>query len=254
MEDKFLVFTYEAVTDVEIKDKTMLSFIFEDDEGFFSFLVDKLSVSENDLFFDQNLYLHTASLYFTKEKLAALNKPKKESEVDVSVAVKESSMQENLLKQSILKIKSLFEDIKDGKNSLSFIILLLFSYAYGLIHALGPGHGKTLVGTYFLSNDRSYSKALFISLMIGVVHTFSAFLLTLVIYFFINQFLAQVLSDTVIYTTKISALIIIAIALYLIYKKYVAYKAMKQKSYHFSTSPHISTCAWSSGKGDPKLH
>ena len=82
------------------------------------------------------------------------------------------------------------------------------------VHSLGSGHGKTLVASYFLSNEKSYSKALFISMAIGFIHTFSAFLLTLVVYFMVNTFLAQFLNNTVFYTTKISALIIF-IALFL---------------------------------------
>ena len=130
--------------------------------------------------------------------------------------------------------------------------MLFFAYLYGVIHALGPGHGKTLVASYFLSNDKSYAKALFISIAIGVVHTFSAFILTLVIYFMVNTFLAQFLDDTVYYTTKISALIIISIALYLFYTKYRAYKALqtlnKKQKFTFSTTPHIPTCSCSSCK------
>lgn len=132
----------------------------------------------------------------------------------------------------------------------------MFAYLYGVIHALGPGHGKTLVASYFLSNEKSYSRALFVSLAIGVVHTFSAFILTLIIYFMVNTFLSSFLNDTVFYTTKISAIIIITIALYLLYKKYKAYKAIqeakKQPSFHFSTTPHANTCSCGSCKVDEK--
>ena len=138
---------------------------------------------------------------------------------------------------------------------MTYLFLLFFAFGYGVIHAMGPGHGKTLVASYFLSNDRSYTKAFFISLAIGVVHTFSAFILTLVIYFLVNTLLAQFLDDTVYYTTKISALIIITIALYLIYKKYLLYRQVEEEKnnpqFKFSTSPvHISTCGCASCKVD----
>jgi ABC-type nickel/cobalt efflux system permease component RcnA len=134
------------------------------------------------------------------------------------------------------------------------MLLLFFAYLYGVIHALGPGHGKTLVASYFLSNERSYTKAFGVSVAIGVVHTFSAFLLTLVVYYVVSTFLAQFMNDTIFYTTKISALIIIGIAIYLLVKKYKAYKELErqklQPAMRFSTMPHIETCACATCKVD----
>jgi len=262
MIDNFLVFSYDSFTDLEIKDKLMLSFLFEDDESYFSFITSSISISEdeNKLYYENNLYLFTASIFFSyspfdaKEEVPNKIEEKEQaitSETQEKEEVKTASLQENLLKSSISEIKSLFKSIKDEKNPLTYMFLLFFAYIYGAIHALGPGHGKTLVGSYFLSNDRSYSKALFISLAIGVVHTFSAFLLTLIIYFIVDTFLAQFLDESIYYTTKISAIIIISIAIYLIYKKYKAYKKIKNApKYSFSANPHVETCSCSSCKVD----
>ncbi|MFA6138194.1 MAG: DUF1007 family protein [Sulfurimonas sp.] len=264
MISNFLVFTYDSEVNIEIKDKSAISLAFEDNESYFSFVTTKINVSKSEFsHHSENLYLFTASVLFSnmqsepqpKEEIQATSQEANQTKIEEIAAVKkEESLQANILKESITKIKSLFESIKDEKNPLTYLFLLFFAYIYGVIHALGPGHGKTLVASYFLSNERSYSKALFVSLAIGVVHTFSAFLLTLVIYFFVNTFLAQFLNDTVFYTTKISAVIIIIIALYLIYQKYKAYKkianAKKSSEFKFSTTPHVSTCGCASCKVD----
>ena len=255
MVNELLVFSYDANINIDVKDNSTLSFLFEDDESFFSFIVSSFSVKNGDLYYKQNLYLFTASIFFkhTPFEIKQMQiKPQeiKESEKELQI-LETDNIQENLLKSSITKIKTLFESIKDEKNPFTYLFLLFFAYAYGAVHALGPGHGKTLVGSYFLSNDRSYSKALFISLAIGVVHTFSAFLLTLIIYFVVDTFLAKFLDNSIFYTTKISALIIIAIALYLIYQKYKAYKEIKKtSSYSFSINPHTNSCACNSCKVD----
>jgi nickel/cobalt exporter len=258
IENGFLVFYYDAVVDVNVQNKSTLSFSFEDDEAYFGFVILDVNLHGTQLHHTQNIYLFTASLLFSDTALeksapSIANPEPTEVKKEIKVEeIKEPSTQANILKESIIKIKSLFESIKDEKNPLSYLLLLFFAYLYGLIHALGPGHGKTLVASYFLSNQRSYSKALYVSLAIGVVHTFSAFLLTLIIYFMVNSFLAQFMSDTVFYTTKISALIIISIALYLIYTKYKAYKQLRQASeapaFKFSTTPHVATCACASCK------
>ncbi|MFA6191429.1 MAG: DUF1007 family protein [Sulfurimonas sp.] len=266
MISNFLVFTYDSEVSIPIRDKSAISLAFEDNESYFSFVTTKINVSKNEFaHHSENLYLFTASVLFSdmqtqnepqpKEKIKTTAQEANQTKIEeVTIPKKEESLQANILKESITKIKSLFESIKDEKNPLTYLFLLFFAYIYGVIHALGPGHGKTLVASYFLSNERSYAKALFVSLAIGVVHTFSAFLLTLVIYFFVNTFLAQFLNDTVLYTTKISAIIIIIIALYLIYQKYKVYKrisnAKKSSGFTFSATPHIATCGCASCKID----
>ena len=257
-----LVFSYDAKLQKVLMHNDSLSISLVDDESYFTFKMRELDVNKCDFAYSKNLYSHIASILFKDKSLIhEISKPVSLQDVKTpvvpveEVVEKEETIQESLLKRTMEKIKSLFESIKDEKNPLTYLFLLFFAFGYGVIHALGPGHGKTLVASYFLSNDRSYSKAFFISLAIGVVHTFSAFLLTLVIYFLVNTLLAQFLDDTVYYTTKISALIIIGIALYLIYKKYRLYKQIEEEKnepqFKFSTSPvHLSTCGCASCKVD----
>lgn len=254
-----LHFSYDAALDLKLQDNALLSLSFNDNNGFFAFVVTDLVIDSKEFEYQNNLYLFTASIIFKSPQLLEdeeLQEPQIEQEIQKNLEQEKeidesSSLQSNLLQESIEKIKSLFESIKDEKNPLGYLSLLVFAYIYGLIHAIGPGHGKTLVASYFLSNERSYMKALFVSLAIGVVHTFSAFLLTLFIYFSVDTFLSQFMKDTVYITTKISAITIITIALYLFYTKYKAYKAIANASkFKFSTSPHPSTCGCGSCKVD----
>jgi len=122
----------------------------------------------------------------------------------------------NGLKERVL---DLVEDIVMNESIISYIWLLFFSFIYGIIHALGPGHGKSLVAAYFLGNNRSTFKAFSIASLIGVVHTFSAFILTFTLYYLLNAYLSEYFNDLEYVTIKISAVIIILIALYLLYKK-----------------------------------
>jgi hypothetical protein len=117
------------------------------------------------------------------------------------------------------KMENLIEDIKETDSLLSYSWLLFFSFLYGVLHAIGPGHGKSLVSAYFLSENHSKTKALSISLLIGVVHTFSAFLLTLTLYFILNVLFANIFTDVEKVATKISGGVIILVAVYLLYKK-----------------------------------
>jgi len=268
--DKRLLFGFNILVDIEIKDKHTISFLFEDDEAFFSFIVDDVKIETKDLYFLKNLYLFSAAVQFSfepfeeirnekiefgtilKEDVVIEDEPEEQSESEKKEEIEKQSepvTQESLLLQTIEKLKSLFTEANESKKPLTYLLILLFAYLYGVVHAVGPGHGKTLVASYFLSNDRSYTKAFFISLAIGVVHTFSAFLLTLVIYFLIETFLVQFMQNTIMLTTKVSAFVIILIALYLLYKKLRAYR-IRKKSMSFSTTPHTSSCGCGSCKVD----
>lgn len=252
IQSDILTFSYDAGMNLQLQNNSSLSFAFNDDNGFFAFVVTELQVDTQEFRYENNLYLFTASILFQDQSISAKKQQIQEHNATQNTQKNrsQSSTQSNLLQKSIAKVKTLFESIKDETNPLTYLALLFFAYIYGLIHALGPGHGKTLVASYFLSNERSYSKALFVSLAIGVVHTFSAFLLTLIIYFGVDTFLSQFINDTVYITTKISALIIITIALYLFYTKYKAYKTVQQAKFHFSTTPHTSACGCGSCKVD----
>ncbi|MEA3289443.1 MAG: hypothetical protein U9Q04_04590 [Campylobacterota bacterium] len=187
--------------------------------------------------------------YFYKKDIALketqpTEEPQKEvvpklTKEDIKVEQKDETYTETLGKQ-LEKIKDsiqeLLNDIKQNNSITSYIWLLLFSFLYGIIHAMGPGHGKSLISAYFMSQDRSYIKAVNMSLLIGVVHTFSAFLLTLVIYYILGVMFANTTTDIEQTATKISAIIIIAIALYLIYKKI----PKKQKLSSFEKAPNRS--------------
>ncbi|MEA2019491.1 MAG: hypothetical protein U9N59_13715 [Campylobacterota bacterium] len=134
------------------------------------------------------------------------------------------------LKDITNNIKELLNDLDKSNSAISYIWLLSFSFLYGILHAIGPGHGKSLISSYFLKDDSSHIKALSMSGLIGVVHTFSAFILTLVIYYSVDTFLGSYFNNVEKIATKISAVIIIAIALYLIYKKIIKSRNNHQNS------------------------
>lgn len=121
-------------------------------------------------------------------------------------------------------MQDLLKDIEKSNSFISYFWLLSFSFLYGILHAIGPGHGKSLISSYFLREKSSHLKALGMSSLIGVVHTFSAFLLTLVVYYSVNTFLGSLFTDIEKMATKISAIIIICIAVFLIYKKIIKHK------------------------------
>ena len=133
-------------------------------------------------------------------------------------------------------MEHLILDIRATGSILSYSWLLFFSFLYGVLHAIGPGHGKSLVGAYFLGENHSVKKAFTISALIGVVHTFSAFILTVSIYFILNMLFSNIFGNIEKIATKISGIVIILVALYLMYKKY---KTSKLHKTHFHNHRHL---------------
>jgi ABC-type nickel/cobalt efflux system permease component RcnA len=51
---------------------------------------------------------------------------------------------------------------------------VLLAFAYGVLHTLGPGHGKVVVASYFLSRDAQIMRGFLMGLQIAVFHVLSA--------------------------------------------------------------------------------
>ena len=54
------------------------------------------------------------------------------------------------------------------------------AFFYGMIHAVGPGHGKIIIGSYFLSRRGSLKQSLLLGLLFAVTHVFTAVVLLLI--------------------------------------------------------------------------
>lgn len=64
--------------------------------------------------------------------------------------------------------------IRDGETSVPLLIGIGLAFLYGVVHALGPGHGKLVVVSYFLSREARIGRGLLMGLQIAVFHVISA--------------------------------------------------------------------------------
>ncbi|AHJ14021.1 nickel/cobalt transporter [Sulfurospirillum multivorans] len=71
-----------------------------------------------------------------------------------------------------------FRAIDEG-NLLPMLLIFVLSFGYGVVHAIGPGHGKALVAGYLLANPTKHSHVFQIGFFIAIVHALSALLVTL---------------------------------------------------------------------------
>jgi nickel/cobalt transporter (NicO) family protein len=75
----------------------------------------------------------------------------------------------------------------EGSRSMGgLLFVVLISLAYGIFHAAGPGHGKTIVSSYFLANDAKLRHSVVIGYLIAAVHSLAALSVVLVLYYVIR--------------------------------------------------------------------
>ena len=55
-----------------------------------------------------------------------------------------------------------------------YVWVLLLGFVYGVVHAIGPGHGKAVVTSYFLSQDKKWRDGVIMGFEIGLSHVTSA--------------------------------------------------------------------------------
>lgn len=146
------------------------------------------------------------------------------------------------------KIHGALAEAQEHPNIHTIGAILLFSLLYGILHAAGPGHGKTLVTSYFSTNERSYSRGGLIALLIATTHVISAFAITMILYWFVHAMFSQTISDVSLYTTKTSGAVILLIALYLARQKWNYYRPRPNVITFSTTPPHVSSCGCHSCK------
>jgi len=54
------------------------------------------------------------------------------------------------------------------------LLLAGFSFIYGIFHAVGPGHGKAVISSYVLANERTLKRGILIAFMAGFFQAVSA--------------------------------------------------------------------------------
>lgn len=116
------------------------------------------------------------------------------------------------------QISHYFELIDEGDWKISATIFA-FSFAYGVIHALGPGHGKALLSGYLLAHPNVTTTQVFrIGFFIALVHALSALILTLSAVYILDISATKLLGDVNIPLMRISGGLIVLMGGWLLYE------------------------------------
>ena len=107
--------------------------------------------------------------------------------------------------------------IERGENLGSFLLALAVAFAYGAVHALGPGHGKFVVVSYFLGRDARVMRGVVMAVQIAIVHVIAAIVIVWLADLVLRGGFGLGLSD-VPGVRAASFLIIVGIGIYMLYQ------------------------------------
>lgn len=130
-------------------------------------------------------------------------------------------------------ISTTIRSLNDESSVSTSLLILAIAFIYGLVHAIGPGHGKAIVALYFTSNKSDYKKAFKMGYMISIIHAFSALIFTFGIFFILKTMFRKNFNEFSEIAMQISAVMIIGVGLYLVYE---AYKSRKEKEQRLEKS------------------
>ena len=114
---------------------------------------------------------------FTKSAVVPTVSPKKATEKKRSIYTVIAEEQKVLRE----KLTAAISAMKSGDWGAIWKFLLI-CLVYGMLHALGPGHGKSIVVGYFIARRGRWRQGVALGAGITVTHTMSAVLLLLILY------------------------------------------------------------------------
>ena len=80
-------------------------------------------------------------------------------------------------RQFYQEISGALQKIKAGSSLHAALTLMLLSFGYGVFHAAGPGHGKTVISGWLLATEQQLRRGILIAFASSIVQALSAILI-----------------------------------------------------------------------------
>ena len=75
------------------------------------------------------------------------------------------------------EISAAFHDVEENGSQRAIMLILALSFLYGVLHAIGPGHGKSVVASYFVANQARWASGIVMGGLISLIQGASAIVL-----------------------------------------------------------------------------
>ena len=125
------------------------------------------------------------------------------------------------------KISSNMRVLRDDASVKTLFMVGFFSFLYGLIHSLGPGHGKVIIGSYFLANKSKVWHGVLAGTFMAFMHALSATVVVFIFYIVLKRSMLATSAQIDLIMKNVTSFLIIFLGLFLIWNEFF------RKSKHF---------------------
>ncbi|MFW5782412.1 MAG: nickel/cobalt transporter, partial [Candidatus Muiribacteriaceae bacterium] len=112
------------------------------------------------------------------------------------------------------KITDAMKELKSEDNKGILFLIIGLTFIYGMLHSLGPGHGKFILSSLVISGRHKLLKVIGAGYFMGTLHALSATTVIMVIYLTLKSRIFTRFSDTESIIKIITAVLIILIGIY----------------------------------------
>jgi nickel/cobalt exporter len=146
-----------------------------------------------------------------------------------------------------LKMSALTRQAKETGSPGPLLLLIGIAFAYGILHAAGPGHGKAVTASYLLSHKSKLSRGILLGNMAAFFHGMSGVLLVLIVHVVLMKGITGSLEHVTRTTQLISYTLIAVLGAVLLSRNILSWRntnpdeeAHNKSHFHSKKSGYIS--------------
>ena len=122
----------------------------------------------------------------------------------------------------------------------AFWPLVLLSFGYGVFHAAGPGHGKAVLASYMVANERAFRRGVVLSFLAAMLQGLMAIALVSILALLLHA-TAQRMKDAASLVETASFAAIVGLGLLLVWRKGLALFRLCARGHAFATPRSASS-------------
>ena len=122
------------------------------------------------------------------------------------------------------KMAALTRQAKETGSLRPLLALIMIAFTYGVLHAVGPGHGKAVAASYLVSRGKKPGRGIILGNMTALFHGLSGVGLVLIVHFVLRKSITGSLESTAHATQIISYSLIVLLGAVLLIKSLVSWR------------------------------
>jgi nickel/cobalt transporter (NicO) family protein len=128
-------------------------------------------------------------------------------------------------------------NIKSSSASAAAVTLMFLSFGYGVFHAAGPGHGKTVISAWLLATENELKRGILIALLSSIIQALTAIVIVSALLLFVGS-AASAARDVAGFLESASYAMIAAMGLYLVWSAIRPHTEHKRERGHEHSHGH----------------